>query len=59
MMRHKQISLHQHASNHNLEQLRHFESTENKDGLKDVNYTVVEFKLFTSFTYILVDTGTK
>ncbi len=55
MMRHKQQKL----NDNRHKQLTKARLLRNKDGLNSVSYKVVEFKLYTSFTYILVDVGKK
>ena len=55
MMRHKQQKL----NDNRHKQLTKARLLRNKDGLNSVAYKVVEHKLYTSFTYILVDVGSK
>lgn len=55
MMRHKQQKL----NDNRHKQLTKARLLRNKDGLNSVSYKIVQFKLFTSFTYILVDVGSK
>jgi hypothetical protein len=57
MMRHKQKSF-QKASDYNLQMLKEAKIRPSNEGLSTISYKVIEFKLFTSFTYILLDVGT-
>jgi len=57
MMRHKQKS-YQKASDYNLQMLNEARIRPSNEGLNTISYKVVDFQLFTSFTYILLDVGT-
>ena len=54
MMRHKLQKL----NDNRHKQLRVAKLLQMKDGINSVSYRVLDMKLYTAFTYILVDVGT-